>query len=50
MPASAILASERALADGTLRAQVVAETRAWFDAHADEARGIIDFFAPPTAA
>jgi hypothetical protein len=29
--ASEIRARERALADGTFRAQVVAETRAWFD-------------------
>jgi hypothetical protein len=47
---SEIRASERALDDGTFRAQVVAETRAWFDAHLDEARGIVDFFAPPAAA
>jgi hypothetical protein len=44
---SEIRASERALADGTLRAQVVAETRAWFDAHPDEARGVAELFAPP---
>ena len=30
---SEIRASERRLADGAFRAQVVAETRAWFDAH-----------------
>jgi enamine deaminase RidA (YjgF/YER057c/UK114 family) len=41
-----IRASERALADGTLRAQVAAETRAWVDAHPEEAQGIIDLFAP----
>ena len=41
-----IRASERRLADGTFRAQVVAETRAWFDAHPEEAQGIVEFFAP----
>jgi len=45
-----IHASERALADGTFRAQVVAETRAWFDAHPEEAQGIIELFAPPAVA
>src|SRR5271156_1566790 len=43
---SEIRASERALADGTFRAQVVAETRAWFDAHPEEAQGIVELFAP----
>jgi hypothetical protein len=43
---SEIRASERRLADGTFRAQVAAETRAWFDAHSDEAQGIVEFFAP----
>jgi len=38
--------SEQRLADGTFRAQVVAETRAWFDAHPEEAQGIVEFFAP----
>jgi enamine deaminase RidA (YjgF/YER057c/UK114 family) len=47
---SEIRASERALADGTFRAQVVAETRAWFDAHPEEARGIVELFAPQAAA
>jgi enamine deaminase RidA (YjgF/YER057c/UK114 family) len=47
---SEIRASERALADGTFRAQVVAETRAWFDAHPDEAQGIVELFAPQAAA
>jgi hypothetical protein len=42
---SEIRASERALADGTFRAQVVAETRAWFDAHPEEAQGIVELFA-----
>jgi len=40
------LARERALADGSFRAQVVAETKAWFDAHPEEAQGIMDLFAP----
>jgi hypothetical protein len=43
-------ASERALADGTFRAQVVAETRAWFDAHPEEAQGIVELFTPQSAA
>ncbi len=43
---SEIQARERALSDGTFRAQVVAETRAWFDAHPEEAEGIADLFAP----
>lgn len=42
-----ILARDRALADGSFRAQVIAETRAWFDAHPDEAQGIVDLFTPP---
>jgi len=40
--------SERVFADGTFRARVVAETRAWFDAHPDEAQGIVDLLAPRT--
>jgi enamine deaminase RidA (YjgF/YER057c/UK114 family) len=47
---SEISASERALAGGTFRAQVVAETRAWFDAHPEEARGIVELFAPQVGA
>jgi hypothetical protein len=47
---SEIRACERALADGTFRAQVVAETRAWFDAHPEEAQGIVELFAPQAAA
>jgi enamine deaminase RidA (YjgF/YER057c/UK114 family) len=47
---SEIRASERALADGTFRAQVAAETRAWFDVHPEEARGIAELFAAPEAA
>jgi enamine deaminase RidA (YjgF/YER057c/UK114 family) len=41
-----IRASEQRLADGTFRDQVVADTRAWFDAHPEEAQGIAEFFAP----
>ena len=48
--ASEIRARERALADGTFRAQVVAETRAWFDAHPEEAQGIAELFAPQATA
>jgi hypothetical protein len=47
---SEIRASDRALADGTFRAQVVAETRAWFDAHPEEAQGIVELFAPRAVA
>jgi hypothetical protein len=43
---SEIRVREQALADGTFRAQVVAETRAWFDAHPEEAQGIVNLFAP----
>ena len=43
---SEIRERERALADGTFRARVVAETRAWFDAHPEEAQGIMELFAP----
>ena len=48
--ASEIRARERALADGTFRARVVAETRAWFDAHPKEAQGIVELFAPRATA
>jgi hypothetical protein len=41
-----VRARERALTDGTFRAQMVAETRAWFDAHPEEAEGIVEIFAP----
>lgn len=44
-----IRARERALTDGTFRAQVVAETRAWVEAHPDEAQGIAELFAPPVS-
>jgi hypothetical protein len=47
---SEVRARERALADGTFRAQVVAETKAWFDAHPEEAQGIAELFAPQVAA
>jgi len=45
-----IRGSEQRLADGTFRAQVVAETRAWFDAHPEEAQGMVEFFAPRATA
>src|ERR1700728_128704 len=47
---SEIRARELALADGTFRSKVVAETRAWFDAHPDAAQGIVDLFAPQATA
>ena len=47
---SEIRARERALADGTFRAQVVAETKAWFDAHPEEAQGIVELLAPHSIA
>ena len=47
---SEIRARERALTDGTFRAQVVAETREWFNAHPEEARGIVELFAPQATA
>jgi hypothetical protein len=47
---SEIRARERALTDGTFRTPVVAETRAWFDAHPEEAQGIVELFAPQATA
>jgi hypothetical protein len=47
---SEVRARELALADGTFRARVVAETKSWFDAHPDEAQGIVDLFAPQATA
>ena len=47
---SEIRARERALADGTFRARVAAETRAWFDAHPREAEGLMELFAPRAGA
>jgi hypothetical protein len=47
---SEIRARERALTDGTFRARVVAETREWFDAHPEEAQGIVELFAPQAPA
>ncbi|TLZ13318.1 MAG: ribbon-helix-helix protein, CopG family [Gammaproteobacteria bacterium] len=41
---------ERALADGTFRAQVRKETQAWFEAHPHQARAIAELFAPEPAA
>lgn len=43
---SEIRTRELALTDGTFRAQVIAETRAWFDAHPAEAQGIVELFVP----
>jgi hypothetical protein len=45
-----IRARERSLADGSFRARVVAETHAWFDAHPEEAEGIVELLAPQSAA
>lgn len=42
---SEIRARERALADGTFRAQVRKETQAWFEAHPHQARAIAELFA-----
>jgi hypothetical protein len=42
--------SERALSDGTFRAQAVAETRAWFDVHPVAAQWIVELFAPQATA
>jgi hypothetical protein len=47
---SEIRVREQALTDGTFRAQVVAETRAWFDAHPEKAQGIVELFAPQATA
>jgi hypothetical protein len=47
---SEIRANERALADGTFRAQVVTETRAWFVAHPEQAQGDRRVFTPQAAA
>ena len=47
---SEIRVREQALTDGTFRAQVVAETRAWFDAHPKAAQGIGEIFAPRATA
>ena len=41
---------ERALADGTFRAQVRKETQAWFEAHPHQARAIAELFAQEPAA
>ena len=40
---------ERALDDGTFRAQVRKETQAWFEAHPREARAIAELFAQDAA-
>ena len=43
-------ARERALADGTFRAQVRKETQAWFEAQPRQARAIAELFAQDPAA
>ncbi len=43
-------ARERALTDGTFRAQVRKETQAWFEAHPHQARAIAELFAQDPAA
>jgi hypothetical protein len=40
-----IRARERALTDGTFRAQVRKETQAWFETHPHQARAIAELFA-----
>jgi hypothetical protein len=45
-----VRARERALAEGTFRAQVRKETRAWFEAHPHQARAITELFAQNPAA
>jgi hypothetical protein len=45
-----IRSRERALADGSFRTQVVQETKAWFETHPHEARGIAELFAPEASA
>jgi enamine deaminase RidA (YjgF/YER057c/UK114 family) len=47
---SEIRVREQALADGSCRAEVVAETRVWFDAHPEKAQGIVELFAPQAPA
>ena len=39
-----VRARERALADGSFRAQVRKETQAWFEAHPHQARAIAELF------
>jgi hypothetical protein len=46
---SEIRVRERALADGTYRAQVRKETQAWFEAHPHQARTIAELFAQDAA-
>jgi hypothetical protein len=45
-----VLSPAGALADGTFRGHVVAETRAWFDARPEDAQGIVELFAPQATA
>jgi len=46
---SEVRARERALDDGTFRAQVRKETQAWFEAHPHEARAVAALFAQDAA-
>jgi len=46
---SEVRARERALDDGTFRAQVRNETQAWFQAHPHEARAVAALFAQDAA-
>jgi hypothetical protein len=47
---SEVRARERALADGTFRAQVRKETQAWFEGHPHQARAIAALFTQDPAA
>jgi hypothetical protein len=47
---SEVRARERALADGTFRAQVRKETQAWFEAHPHQAQAIAGLFAQDATA
>jgi hypothetical protein len=42
-------ARERALSDGTFRARIRKETKAWFETHPDRARAIADLFGQDVA-
>ena len=42
-------ARERALSDGTFRARIRKETKAWFETHPDQARAIADLFGQDIA-
>ncbi len=45
-----VRARDRALADGSFRAQVRKETQTWFEAHPHQARAIAELFAQDPAA